>query len=107
MKTNNQIFKCNVEDLQIHPEVEKTYQEKKTPLMEMTMKNYGQQQQISVVIRDSKYYIVDGVTRFKVAKQIGIETLNCIELEITDKEIIEYRIRLNQKAKKGIIENRP
>jgi len=104
MKTNNQIFKCNVEDLQIHPEVEKTYQEKKTPLMEMTMKNYGQQQQISVVIRDSKYYILDGVTRFKVAKQIGIETLDCIEFEITDKEIIEYRIRLNQKAKKGIIE---
>lgn len=100
----NDIFSISVAALEIHPEVAKTYQEKKTPLMEMTMKSFGQQQQISIVKRGDNFYIVDGVTRFRVAQLIGLRKLNCVELEITDQEVLDCRIRINQTVKKSITE---
>ena len=100
----NQVVKFKVSDLEIHPKISPTIQEKNLSLMNYTMKRFGQQQPISIVIRDSKKYVVDGTSRTIVANSLGLEFLDCLVLDTPEDEILECRIRINQKIKTSLIE---
>ena len=104
MKKIKEVFSCPLDDLEIHPEVLKIYQEKNLVFLKYTMAKLGQEQPITVVKIGNKYFIVDGVARYIVAKELSMTHLNCFILEIPDNEILDYRIRINQKTKSNIIE---
>ena len=84
----NQVVKFKVTDLEIHPKILPTIQEKNLSLMNYTMKRFGQQQPISIVIRDSKKYVVDGTSRTIVANSLGLEFLDCLVLDTPEDEIL-------------------
>jgi DNA modification methylase len=100
----NQVVKFKVSDLEIHPKISPIIKEKNLSLLNYTMKKYGQQQPLSVVIIDDKKYVVDGTSRKIVSDYLGLELLDCVVLDITEEEILEYRIRINQKIKTSMIE---
>ena len=101
---NNQVKKVRVSDLEIHPKISPIIQEKNLSMMNYTMKTFGQNKPLSIVIRDGKKYVVDGTSRAIVADSLGIEFLNCEVLEIPEDEILEWRICTNQKIKTSMIE---
>ncbi len=103
-KMNNKVIEFKVSDLEIHPKISPTIKEKNLSLLNYTMKKYGQQQPISVVIRDDKKYVVDGTSRKIVSDYLGLEFLDSVVLDITEEEILESRIRINQKVKTSMIE---
>nr|WP_315203823.1 DNA methyltransferase [uncultured Flavobacterium sp.] len=100
----NQVVKFKVTDLEIHPKILPTIQEKNLSLMNYTMKRFGQQQPISTVIRDGKKYVVDGTSRTIVADSLGLEYLDCLVLDTPEDGILECRIRINQKIRTSMIE---
>jgi DNA modification methylase len=101
---NNQVKKVRVSDLEIHPKISPIIQEKNLSMMNYTMKTFGQNKPLSIVVRDGKKYVVDGTSRAIVADSLGLEFLNCEVLEISEEEILEWRIRTNQKIKTSMIE---
>ena len=101
---NNQVEKVRVSDLEIHPKISPIIQEKNLSMMNYTMKTFGQNKPLSIVVRDGKKYVVDGTSRAIVADSLGLEFLNCEVLEISEEEILEWRIRTNQKIKTSLIE---
>lgn len=100
----NRVTQFRVTDLEIHPKISPIVQEKNLSLMNYTMKRFGQQQPISIVIRNSKRYVVDGISRKMAADSLGLEFLNGLVLDTPENEILECRIRINQKIKSSMIE---
>jgi hypothetical protein len=48
--------------------------------------------------------VVEGVVRLVAAQEIPLEFLDCIVLDIPDNQVIDQRLRLNQKSKTHIKE---
>lgn len=96
--------KFNIDVFEIHPEVLKTYQNKDLRFFKKLMERYGQLNHITAVKREDRFLIVDGVSRLKVAVELGIPELLCRVVDIPDEEILDHRIRINLKTKTSIIE---
>jgi len=81
-------------------------QTKKSMTHRFTMENFGQIEPLTIVMRDGKALIIDGVERFEVAKQLPslFPTLDCRIVEIEDSKIIDKRILLNSTRKQSIRE---
>ena len=101
------IIKIAVRELEVHPRAAAvTCQTKKGNAHRFTMENFGQVEPITIVKRDGKPMIIDGIDRFHVAKQLSskFETMDCRVLEIEDDEIIDKRVLLNSTRKQSIRE---
>lgn len=94
----------STKDLKVHPLVDTKYPVGNLLAMQFTMKSFGQKQPITVVERDGVYYIVDGVVRFLVSDDAGINQLQVTVIDITDEEVLDYRMKVNQTVKRSIIE---
>lgn len=96
-----------LDQIEIHPTVKGTYRDKDCSYMKFSLKLYGQQNVIIVTKRKEKYLIVDGVDRYLLAtteSDLNIESLECMVVHIPDEEILDHRIRYNQKTKPSIAE---
>jgi DNA modification methylase len=99
--------KIQIGDLQIHPKVsEITCQTNKGNAHRFTMEHFGQITPITVVENAGQYFIIDGIQRWEVAKQLPemFSTLDCKVIVIPDDKIAEQRILLNSTRKLGIRE---
>lgn len=97
MKTKN--LKIRVSELEVHQEVTKTFKKKEMSIMEFSMNRFGQEQPITVVESNNKYFIIDGLCRFEIAKKHNLETLDCTVVNLPIEEVLNTRIRINQKLK--------
>lgn len=104
MNTTNKIFKVPLSELEVHPEIKKIHSPLNLDKIEYTMKLFGQQQPILIVVQNGKNYIIDGVLRYTAAQKIGIESLDCIVRTLTEDQVVDARIRANQKVKPSILE---
>jgi len=104
MKSLSSIIEIPLDELEIHPEVAAFQTTVNLHKIKLTFKYFGQQQPVHFVKRGSKNQIIDGQLRFLAAKSIEANSLQCIEREMTDNEVRDYRIRMNQKVKPSIIE---
>lgn len=96
-----------LDQIEIHPVVKDTYREKDLSYMKFSMRIYGQQNVVIVTKRKDKYLLVDGVDRYILATtepDLNMESLECMVVYIPDEEILDYRIRYNQKTKPSIEE---
>lgn len=100
----NQILTIPISELEIHPDVKEKHSPINLDKIEYTMKMFGQQQPITIIVSNKKNYIVDGVLRFMAAQNCGIEKMDCIVKDLADDEIMDFRIRSNQKAKISFLE---
>lgn len=93
--------------LDVHPlAAAVTCQTKKGNTHRYTMENFGQVEPISVVEREGKLLIIDGIERYHCAKQnpVKFASMECRVLEIADEKIVEKRSILNATRKKSIRE---
>jgi DNA modification methylase len=103
----NTTTKIETGSLEVHPLAAAVIcQTKKSGPHGFTMENFGQVEPISIVIRDGKPLIIDGVERWKIAKlkPALFPELDCRILEIDDEEIVKRRILLNSTRKQSIRE---
>lgn len=101
------IKKIETSSLEVHPLAAAVIcQTKKSGPHGFTMENFGQVEPISIVTRDGKPLIIDGVERWKVAKlkPALFPELDCRILELKDDEIVNRRILLNSNRKQSIRE---
>lgn len=87
-----------IEVIQIHPSVKSIIKSKKLANIEYTMKIEGQFNPVLGNWIDGVFYITDGVARYEVAKSLGWKTLKCLDMNISDDDIIKKRMISNQKA---------
>ena len=93
-----------VSEIEIHPAVKEIWQKKKVDFIKYTMSRTGQENPIFVVKRNDMFYVIEGVVRFLAAQEIPMVDLDCIILDIPDNQVINQRLRLNQKSKTHIKE---
>lgn len=95
----SQIFVLPIEKIQIHPEVISICKPKKFEHIEYTMNSkLGQQMPILGNMVDGIFYITDGVVRLEVAKKLGLKTLKCLHINISQEDVIKVRMTSNQRT---------
>ena len=104
MAGKKSVENISTELLKVHPLIENKYAVGNLVAMQFTMKSYGQKQPITVVKRKNVNYIVDGVVRYLVSGDAGITELECTVINITDEEVLDYRMKVNQFIKRSLIE---
>lgn len=96
------------ENLSIHPIclTVKHEGEKISAPLDFSMKAFGQKSPISVVERETGFFIIDGIERWKIAKLYPdfFPALQCNVLELSDDEVLDTRINLNTTRKISIRE---
>jgi DNA modification methylase len=106
-KMNNNSIKIETGTLEVHPlTAAVTCKTKNSMAHNFTMANFGQVEPISIVMRDGKPFIIDGVERWKIAKlkPALFPEMDCRILELKDEEIVNRRILLNSTRKQSIRE---
>lgn len=94
-----------VSEFQVHPQVMETYQKKDLDPMKYSWVFFdGQQTPIVVKITDGIKYVIDGVSRLNVAKELKVDDLQYFEKDVPEEEIIQTRNLLNLKIKRTFIE---
>ena len=84
-ETKSFIQKIEISKIEISDEIEKIYdytnREFEIENLQLSINDYGQLQPISVLYRNDKYFIVDGVLRFKAIKNLNLNIIDVIELQ--------------------------
>lgn len=93
-----------LDKFQIHPQVQKNVREKNLSAMNYTMKSIGQITPVKVIEKDDNLYIIDGDSRLKSARQVGLDTLKYEVVEVQESKIMEFRLLSNAKVNRGMIE---
>jgi DNA modification methylase len=104
MKSLSSIIEIPLDELEIHPAVTQFQTTVNLHKIQLTFKYFGQQQPIHFVKRGDKNQIVDGLLRFLAAKSSGANYLKGVQVEMSDSEVRDYRIRMNQKVKPSVLE---
>jgi DNA modification methylase len=110
MKENNllknelQVFVLPLEDIRIHTEVLKVIKPKNMDHIEYTMNRFGQQLPVLGNLVDGIFYITDGVVRYELAKKLGLKTLKCLHINISNEEVIKVRMTSNQRTQMSYTE---
>ena len=84
---SKKVEQIKVSELEIHPLVAEVRSEKKIEMFAYTLQQ-GQENPIHVVVRNSQYYVIDGIARIDAAPAAGRETLECIVHDILDNQIM-------------------
>lgn len=100
----NNILSAPVASFQIHDLVRKTCRDKNLDSLIHTMKKYGQISKVKVVKKEEQLHIIDGVSVFDCAKEIGLHSLQYEEMDIKEEEIMLYRMLSNQRTKRTFTE---
>ena len=104
MVNQTEILSAPLSVFDIPVNIQNSYQEKNLDSIIYTMSKYGQQQPVTVVNRNGVLFIVDGASRYVVAKKLGLPMLKYILIDIPDDQIIQQRLILNQRTKRSIVE---
>jgi hypothetical protein len=93
-----------IEDIEIHQEVIPFIKEKKINHIKYTMNRFGQQMPVVGNLVDGKFYIADGVVRYEVAKSLGWKTLICLDISVSNEDVVKRRMMSNQRTKMTYME---
>jgi DNA modification methylase len=94
----------SLEKIQIHPLVTTIVKPKKVEHIKFTMDRYGQQLPVLGNWVNDTFYITDGVVRLEVAKSLNWKTLNCLDINIPDEDVVKLRLTANQKTRMSYME---
>lgn len=99
MKNLNNVIEVPLEKIQIHPELLEFIKPKKKDHIEYTMSRCGQFTPLLGNLAGDTFYVTDGIIRLEVAKSLGLKTLKCLHINISDEDVIKIRLTSNQRTK--------
>lgn len=100
-----EIVEIPVEKLEPHPAIPPIQRPKNIHFLEATMqKQEHQLNPLKVVERGNMFFIVDGIKRGMTGHKNGFSVMKCVVLDISDDEVLDARIRENQKLKSSVYE---
>lgn len=94
----------SIDLLSPHKVIKSTYRTKNLNYLKLTLQVARQLNAIDVVKKGDKYFIVDGISLYLAAKQLGLETMRVRVLDLTDKEVKALRAHKNVKTKRSFSE---
>ncbi|MHA8064976.1 DNA methyltransferase [Aquirufa aurantiipilula] len=98
-KSNAQVVDIPIENIKTHPEILPFIKEKKIDHIEYTMKRFGQVTPILGNLDGDIFYVVDGNVRLEIAKKLGLKTLQCLPINISNEDVVKFRLTSNQRTK--------
>lgn len=98
------IIEVELDQVKAHPTVSQLCQEKKILGLRLTMSEVGLLEPLTVVERDGFYYIVDGISRYKVALDLQWKTILVSIIDLTEEQISEQHVLRNYRVKRSISE---
>jgi len=97
-------IQVDIQLVEPHSLVLKVYKEKQLYGLKLTMQLKGLLEPIKVVPRNGRFQIVDGISRYFAALQLGWETLPVVVVDFTDEEIQEQFVFRNYRTKRSMEE---
>lgn len=101
MKNNfsvKQVQELQLEKIKNHPLLEQFEKPKKKDHIEYTMNRLGQFTPLLGNLVGDTFYVTDGIVRLEVAKSLGLKTLQCLHINIPDKDVVKIRLTSNQRT---------
>lgn len=99
MKINPNVVDIPIENIKTPPEILPFIKEKKIDHIEYTMKRFGQVTPILGNLVGDNFYLVDGFNRLESAKKLGLKTLQCLPINISNEDVVKFRLTSNQRTK--------
>lgn len=93
-----------VDNIKIHPLLEQFVKPKKKDHIEYTMNRLGQFTPLLGNLVGDTFYVTDGIVRLEVAKSLGLKTLQCLQINIPDEDVVKIRLASNQRTKMSYME---
>lgn len=97
-------FQIDIKLVEPHPLVLKVYKAKNLQGLKLTMRLKGLLEPLKVVKRNGKFQIIDGISRYFAALELGWEKVSVIVVDVTDEEIQEQFVFRNFHTKRSIEE---
>lgn len=98
------VLEVELDKVKVHQTVSQLCLEKIILGLKLTMSMFGLLEPLRVVVRGDYYLIVDGVSRYMAALELGWETIKVIILDLTDEEISNQHVIRNYRVKRSISE---
>lgn len=99
MTKKTSIEEINIDFIKIHPLVKDFNNPKKKDHIEYTMNRYGQFMPLIGNLVDDTFYIINGIVRFEIAKSLGLKSLQILDSNISDEDVLAVRLTCNQQTK--------
>jgi DNA modification methylase len=97
----NNVYKVDINLVEPHPSVMKVYLPKNLKGLKLTMNLVGQLEPLKVVLRDDKYRVFDGISRYLVALELGWKTIIVEVCDYSDDDIQERFVLHNFRTKRS------
>jgi DNA modification methylase len=102
---NSQIFTVEIEKVEPHPQILKTYVTKNLQGLKLTMEMVGHLlEPIKVVQRQDKYLIFDGISRYFAAIQLGWKIIDVEAFDLTEQEVQDQAVIRGIVTKRSLLE---
>lgn len=97
-------FNIDIQLVEPHSQVMKVRKEKDLSGLKLTMRLKGLLEPIKVVCRNKRFQIVDGISRYFAALELGWKTITVIIVNLSDEEIQEQYVFRNYRTKRSFEE---
>ena len=99
MTKKTSIEEINIDFIKVHPLVKDFNNPKKKDHIEYTMERYGQFIPLIGNKVGDTFYIINGIVRFEIAKALGFKSLQILDSDISDEDVLAVRLTCNQQTK--------
>ncbi|MFC0263827.1 DNA methyltransferase [Fontibacter flavus] len=98
------VYDVSIDKVKIHHSAGLTYIKKNLNSLKFTIEKFGQIDPIAVVKKGDFYFVFDGISRLKVAQELGWEKIRIEVFNYSDDELGDIHIIKNVKTKRSIQE---
>jgi hypothetical protein len=102
--SNAEVLDVPMELVFPHPVTEVTYKPKNLRYLMLTLQVAGQLEEIDAIKVEDQFFIVDGMSRYIAAQQLGFESIRVRVLDLTEKEVKALRAHKNIRTKRPLSE---
>jgi site-specific DNA-methyltransferase (adenine-specific) len=98
------VLEVELDRVKVHQTVSQFCLEKVILGLKLTMSMFGLLEPLRVVVRGDYYLVVDGVSRYRAALELGWEKIMVMVLDLTDEEISNQHVLRNYRVRRSISE---
>lgn len=101
---NVQVLDVPIQLVDVHPSASNTWVKKDTSNLKYVMSKVGQLDPISVVVRNDKFLVFDGIARYFCAIELGWDQIRIEVFNYSDAQLEQIHVIKNMKTQRPIME---